>query len=158
MLDFKLFLINESLNNDLIELDHYLNDLLEKYGYDDLFFWEQFFDKCSLFLKKIGFDNFYGCGRQRCVFSSKDRNVVIKIPNNYIGILSNYNEYENRNNKKHANCRLLVLPKTGIAILLMEKIEEVEFKEKPNWASNYDCSQVGLNKKGEFKAYDYSRF
>jgi hypothetical protein len=103
---------------------------------------------------------FIGEGRNRKVYRHK--NYVIKIPINEYGDLDNLREsleYK-RNREKNGKswdilgrCKLL---KNGY--LLMEYIELVDnpySKDMPEWVSFIDCGQVGYDKRGRLKAYDY---
>ena len=67
--------------------------------------------------------------------------------------------YDNQNNKnwsgEMAKNKLILLKQTKIPILVMEKIQEVPYKNIPDWGTYVDGGQVGINKKGKFKAFDY---
>lgn len=52
-----------------------------------------------------------------------------------------------------AKCKLIYIG--GIPVIIMEKIDDNEDHKLPKWAWKYDGGQVGLDKKGNFKAYDY---
>lgn len=71
--------------------------------------------------------------------------------------MANEDEYQNQNHpeNKHAKCKLIHMKQSGIPILIMEKVN-ISVKDKPDWAWCYDCGQVGTDKKGRFKAYDYN--
>jgi hypothetical protein len=101
-------------------------------------------------------------GRHRVAYRHKD--YVIKVPINDMGFASNSHEaviYRNakRNKKKYpeydyireARCRLIC----DKMLLVMEYVKETSYDQKPDWAVTYDCFQVGVNKHGRFKAYDY---
>lgn len=165
MLNFSLYMINESLADSIQELDEFLFNSLNqgvyaKYKFEDQGFWQDvFLPKCAEFLMKFGFNEYPECGRHRCTFINKNRNVVIKVPSCELGMASNEDEYNSRNDIQHANCKLLFLNKTRIPIIIMEKLNiDHPYKDLPDWANTYDCCQVGSNKSGKFKAYDYSRY
>lgn len=162
MLNFINYLINESISSGLHELDSEINSILRnkyKLDFNSPSFWEQcFIPKCTEFLKQIGFINPPERGRHRCTFISNNRNVVIKIPINPIGIIANKNEYETQNHpeNRHAKCKLIYMEKTGVSILIMEKIDTISnYENKPSWSWDYDSNQIGLDKKKRWKAYDY---
>lgn len=161
MLNFNNYLINESLSSGLDKLDSEINYILRNeynFDFESQLFWDEcFIPKCTEFLKQIGFVNPSECGRHRCVFISNNREVVIKIPNCSMGIMANEDEYQNQNHpeNKHAKCKLIHMKQSGIPILIMEKVN-ISVKDKPDWAWCYDCGQVGTDKKGRFKAYDYN--
>jgi hypothetical protein len=82
------------------------------------------------------------------------------VPINTYGIDDNYFEYENQNNQQwvgnRARNRMIVLPKSGIPIIVMEKLNiDIHFEELPDWAWDYDSGQVGKDRRGRFKAFDY---
>lgn len=106
-----------------------------------------------------------GYGRHRATYDNGK--TVIKIPRHYNGAADN--EYEARLFKQYgttedgrgvklARCKLL---KDGC--LVMEKLEQDYYKIRhnpsyPNWSAYIDCGQVGVDKKGVFKAYDYADY
>lgn len=148
---------NKHLVYKIQELDDYFSSYLKEKNtiFNQRFFSNIFFPKCIDFLKLLDFYEIK-CGRHRCTFISEKRNVVIKVPNSKLGVISNLSEYSKKDNENHANCRLLVLEKSKIPIIIMEKLNlKVSFKDLPSWSKNYDCRQVGINKYGLYKAYDY---
>lgn len=95
-------------------------------------------------------------GRNRTVF--KGKTIVFKVPHNSYGIHDNEYEYRtfksSPNNDKLARCKLVHI--NDIPILLMIKVDtNIPLKNLPDWSKFYDCFQVGKNKKGKYKAYDY---
>lgn len=101
-----------------------------------------------------------GSGRHRDVYLLPSGRNVIKIPSNTDGVGSNYREAQIRYNfdpwtgteRSYARCRLI----PGTNYLVMELIDtDYDPDCLPDWASCIDCGQVGLDRKGRFKAYDY---
>jgi hypothetical protein len=105
------------------------------------------------YFQKYGFSQ-TSSGRNRIALLNAKRNIVIKLPLNQFGIDDIYWEFKNQG-EQYAKNKIFVLPKSGIPLLVMEKITETDLKEKPDWAQSIDSGQVGRNKKGIFKAYDY---
>lgn len=163
MLNFINYLINESISSGLSKLDSEINSILKnkyKLNFEDQYFWKEcFIPKCTEFLKQIGFINPPECGRHRCTFISINRNIVIKIPKNSTGIAVNLDEYKSQNHpeNKHAKSKLIYMEQTGIPILIMEKLDVVtNYANRPRWGWEYDGDQIGIDRKGRWKAYDYS--
>lgn len=95
-----------------------------------------------------------GEGRNRITLT-KNKKTVVKIPKNDDGDVDNRHEaicFKSGDNPELAKCRLL-----NGHLLVMEYID-LSSKGKPDWAGFYDCEQVGLSRKGEWKAYDYGLF
>lgn len=97
-----------------------------------------------------------GSGRHRITFASK--RVVIKIPKSNAAISANHSEYGRfKLNKGEplARCRLVTI--LGLPVIIMEKLDlSTHWNSLPSWSMSYDCGQVGLDRKGNFKAYDYT--
>jgi hypothetical protein len=99
-----------------------------------------------------------GWGRNRAVYDNGK--TVVKVPMQQCGIDDNDFEafesyrYKNKpdiNGIRYARCRLL---KNGY--LVMEKLNTaVTYDDGPEWMDYVDCGQVGIDRKGVFKAYDY---
>jgi hypothetical protein len=156
-LRFRQFLTESE--NTLVQLDYEIYGVISGLSIDEDDFWDIVRNKCIKFFIGRGFRTMRR-GRNRLVFLDGNHNVVIKVPSNTHGIDDNYYEYKNQNDSKRigdrAKNRILVMPKTGIPILVMEKLNlSVSDQERPDWASYYDCSQVGRDRRGRFKAYDY---
>jgi len=103
---------------------------------------------------------YLGDGRHRVVYQHK--NWVIKVPHNEAGVQSNIDEYRKFKRNKfdrqcgchvaYARCRLL----KG-TFLVMEYVLDTPHtrKSRPDWSDFIDCRQVGLNRRGEYVAYDF---
>lgn len=104
---------------------------------------------------------YLGDGRHRVVYRHKD--WVIKVPHNESGVQANLNEYNLFKRNKidvnqrgveitYARCRLL-----KNMFLVMEYVEDTPRtrQSRPNWSDFIDCRQVGLNRRGEYVAYDF---
>ena len=98
-------------------------------------------------------------GRVRVVLIDPSKRMVIKIPLNMEGEIDNGREASHwKTNLKGDNfipvaaCRLSEV--MGYNLLIMQYIEEIPINELPEWAGYVDCSQVGKNRAGKFKAYD----
>lgn len=117
-------------------------------------------------MESMGF-KFEGIGRHRIVFSRKG--VVIKIAHCPDGEFANFQEYKSQDKimvyskeqnktlpipERRAKCKLFFLP-NGAPALVMEKVECVT-EGRPDWSDFYDCRQVGKDKEGNWKAYDYA--
>ena len=107
-------------------------------------------------LKSIGFE-FIDYGSFRNVY--KRNNIVIKIPLVYDGIVDNkieasvWKKYKNSPTDRNiylAPCRLL-----SNGCLMMMAVDYVPSNEKPKWAKQIDCQQVGRYK-NRVVAYDYA--
>jgi hypothetical protein len=107
-----------------------------------------------------------GQGKNRIVFARG--NVVIKVPKNESGVYANYQEKNkfdesmkdgDHSMRVYAKCRLVHV--RDVPVLVMERIKpikysEVKAKDLPDWAWKVDALQVGHNKKGKMKAFDYA--
>lgn len=100
-------------------------------------------------------------GRHRNTYD--DGKFVVKVPRNESGRHDNYREADlfkfyreqgHPDGQRLARCRVL---KNGY--LVMEKLETrigCDWDKLPKWANYIDCGQVGLDRKGVYKAYDYA--
>lgn len=113
-------------------------------------------------LAEIEFDKLvkkYGnpsCGRHRATFFSK--HCVIKFPLNFKGLTDNSYEAKNKD-ETHAKTKLFDMNDFTCAV--QEKLRmpsKEEFKKLPSWTDFIDCQQVGFDKKGNIKAYDFGYF
>lgn len=128
-------------------------------------------DPIKLILRKIReyaeqrYGKSIGSGRNRIAFQKG--NTIIKVPLNFDGISDNEYEYKTYEDAKlnpklygeikFAKAKLLHTS-DGVPILFMEKLNtESSFNEHPKWADCIDCGQVGKDKQGNWKAYDYGR-
>ena len=90
--EFKKFLIETNKFN-LNNLDYELNAHLQKSTIFEDSFWEFLKAKCIELFEGRGFSINYQ-GRNRLVFLSPNKNVVIKVPVNTYGIDDNYPEFQ----------------------------------------------------------------
>jgi hypothetical protein len=107
----------------------------------------------TVFEGKYGLE--IGEGIYRIVYGNE--HIVIKVPKNIIGYYNNITEYRafRQNPINRAICRLKYI--NDIPILIMEKLDLISGRfQMPNWARTIDNAQVGKDKKGRFKAYDYA--
>lgn len=106
-----------------------------------------------------------GSGRNRTVWKTSKGNVV-KVPRNWNGAVDN--EFESMNSDKTLGYEILGKTKCfyidGIAILVMEYLERASCEEVNeyigssfDWTDFIDCGQVGFNKNGQLRAYDYGK-
>lgn len=98
-----------------------------------------------------------GEGRHRITFASK--RVVVKMPKNIGAITASqceYSMFKNSNgDERLARCRMIWL--FNVPVIIMEKLDiDIDYRSKPDWAWNYDSGQVGKDRKGNIKAYDYT--
>lgn len=100
-----------------------------------------------------------GEGRHRITFESK--HVVIKMPKNMGGVFAGPTEYHRYKRKdpserdRLARCRMVTM--FDVPVIIMEKLRtDIDYRTKPPWAFEYDCGQIGLDKHGHYKAYDYT--
>lgn len=92
-----------------------------------------------------------GEGRGRLVFGNEK--IVVKVPVTPDGEI--WNEIEAmswRNDERFARCRLLAL---GVHCLMMERLD-LDMEELPEWSQDFDCSQVGIDRRGRVKIYDFA--
>lgn len=103
---------------------------------------------------------YLGSGRHRDVYLLPSGKNVIKVPSSRDGVASNHREARIRyekdpwtdKEKVYARCRII----PGTNFLVMEYIDPViSCNNLPKWTNCIDCGQVGYNRKGELKAYDY---
>lgn len=129
---------------DKWELNKLFRDRAIKFG-------EYFLERCKRFnLNPVELE-FLGSGRHRSTFLLPSRKNVIKFPLTDRGFAANLKE-ASRDNWPWpvARCKLLQ------DLLIMEYID-LDFKgNKPLWAEEIDCYQVGINKFGQYVAYDYA--
>lgn len=91
------------------------------------------------------------CGRNRAVFISKF--CVIKIPINDNGVLDNDWEASVISDTT-AKGRWLEIE--GLVCCMQQKLNtEVVYKDLPDWVNSVDCRQVGYDRKGNLRAYDF---
>ena len=95
-------------------------------------------------------------GRNRAVYISV--NFVIKVPTCVNGMFDNTVEASKRRKKdweEYAQSKIITI--NDMPVLLMERldIQPIDHKKLPDWAWYIDCFQVGFDKKGVLKAYDY---
>lgn len=96
------------------------------------------------------------CGRHRAAFISK--HCVIKFPLCDKGIADNSYEATSTD-EVNAKTKLINVGDFPCAIqerLVMPTSEQR--KEFPSWTDFIDCCQVGFDKKGNLKAYDFGYF
>lgn len=97
------------------------------------------------------------CGRNRATFLS--HHFVIKFPLNKKGIADNIFEGTRYSRKKYyAKGRIININGFKCVIqerLKMPKLSERVASEWPSWVSKIDCGQVGFDRKGNLKAYDF---
>lgn len=98
-----------------------------------------------------------GGGRNRSVWKTGNGNVV-KVPRNQFGVTDNYTEASDQGDKLLANCKMILIEDHPIVV--MEWIEWYvgDFSDLPEWCGFIDCCQVGYNKNGVLKAFDYGYF
>ena len=149
------------------DIDLKLNDIQKGTSYNS----EEYFDKVlDIIVPKLeskGYE-FLGQGRNRVAYISSSRKVVIKIPLNSSGEFDNLHEYRYiRHIEKdpvyksyYGKNKLFQFKKPGISLLIMEYLSPIKYKdisdsEIKKWVSCIDCCQVGINKNGKIKAYDY---
>lgn len=146
----------------LIILDETLHNLLVNDYNDDMWpidFWNEAVEIIVDYLKSKGFQDNNLQGRFRRVV---ERNhIVVKIPKDLTGLEDNQFESNNWNNPtwigECTRVKLLTLPKTGIPLLMAERVSQTT-KGAPEWATYYDGGQVGQNKNGVWKAFDFGFF
>jgi len=92
--------------------------------------------------------------RHKAVFTSKF--IVIKVPLNERGLIDVFHEaylYSKKDDENLAPCKIVLI--NELPVLFMQKLKLDSVGNLPDWARNVDRCQVGLNSKGQFKAYDY---
>ena len=143
------------------ELDEEIYKNLNGLPMDDLKYWEIVLNKCTYFLEKKYKLNYVSQGRNRIVFSSNDRNIVVKVPKNDMGNFDNNYEYNTQliEKEKRAKCKIIFLEKSMIYLLVMEKLNITTIPDKyKSLAYEFDSMQIGLNKRGKYVGYDYGRW
>lgn len=94
------------------------------------------------------------CGRNRAAFISK--HFVIKFPRSDSGIHDNCVE-SSYSDETTAKSRGFILD--GFLCVIQERLvmpTKEQRKELPAWTDFIDCRQVGYDKKGNVKAYDFA--
>jgi hypothetical protein len=103
-------------------------------------------------IKKYGIPE---CGRNRATFISK--NYVIKFPLNEDGENNNLSE-SNFKSKITAKSKFLNI--SGFYCTIQERLKNLEypvdFEKLPQWTKKIDSGQVGFDKNGNIKAYDFA--
>lgn len=107
-----------------------------------------------------------GRGRNREAFVTKSGDYVVKVPVSLQGFDDNI--FEAREYRKEvercrkggegtlARARILHVLPVGVPLLVMEKLDtNIDFAEMPPWAASVDLQQVGFDRHGNVKAYDY---
>jgi len=92
--------------------------------------------------------------RHKAIFTSKF--IVIKVPLNERGLIDVFHEahlYSKKDDKNLAPSKIVLI--NELPVLFMQKMDTGPHDNLPDWAQNVDAKQVGLNIKGQFKAYDY---
>lgn len=105
---------------------------------------------------------FLGTGTRRAVFLTPNERWVVKVPLSGMGMLGNRTEarrYAALPDDIYAKARLHNIMPLGIPVLFMEYLEPVMegFSELPDWTWGIEMWQVGYDKYGNLKAYDYER-
>jgi len=114
-----------------------------------------------------------GYGRHRITFANK--HFVVKLPRSIAGISANHDEVDlykrDKGERHHLAPSKLVKTKSGIDLLVMPKLDVERFDKETNamgmgvrakvprsqkWIWNYDGGQVGYDRKGKLKAFDYA--
>lgn len=91
------------------------------------------------------------CGRNRAVFISKF--CVIKVPINDNGLVDNDWEASVKSDIT-ASGRWLEL--NGLVCCMQQKLNtEIPKRGLPAWVSSVDCQQVGYDRRGNLRAYDF---
>ena len=96
------------------------------------------------------------CGRHRATFMSN--HCVIKFPLNMKGLSDNAYEFRS---KDETNAKTKLIDIDGLTCSVQEKLRMPtadEYKNLPSWTDFVDCQQVGFDKKGNLKAYDFGYF
>jgi len=95
------------------------------------------------------------CGNSRATFIS--RHCVIKFPLNFKGLLDNSIESKvpTDDYAQYAKGRKINLG--DFNCLVQEKLSMPKsFLDLPTWIMSIDCCQVGYDRKGRLKAYDFA--
>lgn len=96
------------------------------------------------------------CGRNRATFIGK--NFVFKVARNVHGEIDNW--YEGRV-KSEEYCKGRIIKMGEVSVLVQEKVKPyfecgLTYKQLPSWVDFIDCAQVGFDRKGVLKAYDFA--
>jgi len=106
----------------------------------------------SRFIVKYGIPH---CGRNRATFLSKY--CCFKIPLNNDGETNNKTE-DSFHSPITAKSKLLIID--GIVCLIQEKLTLVDYdynkSELTTWSHLIECGQIGYNRRGIVKAFDYA--
>jgi len=109
-------------------------------------------DRCQQIKKQFEEWKWVYIGEGNNRIALKYRNIVVKIPKNPNGIDDNYS----KPCMKYApKSKIIELPKTGIPLLFMEYLNPNVKEKLPQWTLSYDCQQVGYDRKGNLKLYDW---
>lgn len=109
---------------------------------------------------------YLGVGRNRATFVTGRGRYVIKVPITVEGMNDNYREaqlYDLYSEDPEAyygaygRARLHHIMPAGIPVLFMEYLDPttLSYDELPNWVKTIDSGQVGWDREGRLKAYDY---
>lgn len=96
------------------------------------------------------------CGRNRATFISS--HCVIKFPLNFDGIADNAWEAASHEEPYLAKGRPLWIGDFNCVVqerLTMPRFDKHTSRNYPDWVREIDCAQVGYDKKGQLKAYDF---
>lgn len=97
------------------------------------------------------------CGKDRAAFISK--HCVLKFPINDCGEMAN--DWEG-SLISDTTAKGKWLEIDGFVCVMQEKLVEVdwsvnEYSDFPDWVGCIDCGQVGYDRRGRLKAYDFGR-
>jgi len=95
-------------------------------------------------------------GRNRLVFST-GRGFVLKFPRSLNGEADNNYEGRHRGPTKARSRRVEFM---GFCCVMQERLQRLHHDVKrprnlPVWVDSVDCAQVGYDRQGRLKAYDY---
>lgn len=147
-----------------------LNQIKELLQTEEYKVCDQMFDFAVKLSLKYGLP--IGSGNTRVVWNTK-KGHVIKVPRNSDGSFDNSDEARYSRNHKNKNKNIqksdenLALTRSFIVndfvIIISEYIEHLSFNDIkshfnfiPDWVYSIDCMQVGLDKNGFLKAYDFA--
>jgi hypothetical protein len=114
----------------------------------------------TVYFQTRGF-KYMGDGRCRITFLHPNRRYVIKAPISGLGFEANREEHKiwhkykslpDQNGIYYAPCRLI-----QNTLLMMWRVDFVEYEDRPDWSGYIDCDQVGSLADGRMVAYDYQR-
>jgi hypothetical protein len=102
---------------------------------------------------------YLGSGRHRHAFRVGD--VVIKVPHNFAGYLANHNEVKQSRREPDIMAKTRFLDAEHYAVV-QEYVRPANFPadakadvDFPRWVDFIDAAQVGHDKAGNLKAYDF---